>query len=159
MMSENRGRPEASAVDGAKSADPTTVSAHGTGAAALPLAGNVAVKENRTYSWECPNDGCRWSTTSDSRAETNKRAERHLRMDVLGIKGTRVRVVGLDAGMHHYPARNGDTGTISYAYVDQDRYGVKLDRKGRCDGCRHCDGCGQATPLSAELPFDKLEAI
>lgn len=108
------------------------------------------------FEWRCGVKFCRFIARSTDHDETEAQRERHRSMHALAKEGTRVRIVN---GHDLWPARVGDTGKITHAYIDQDRYGVLLDRKGKCGGCRHCDGCGGPTRLSTQVHFDNLERV
>lgn len=111
------------------------------------------VKTPDKYVWECDLQHCRFVASNADKATTEAEQKRHRLMHVMAKKGTSVRILADRSGY----GRAGDTGRITYAYIDQDRYGVLLDRKGKCGGCRHCDGCGGPTALSTEVKFDQLE--
>lgn len=122
--------------------------------------GVVRVTTPPRYDWTCPEQHCRFTTSTDSHADTNAAAKRHVDMHKVAIPGTRVVIEwGRRGGSDLWPARPGDTGTISHAYVDQDRFIVELDRKGKCEGCRHCSGCGGPTTLTVTSRFVSIDPI
>lgn len=118
------------------------------------------VKTPDKYVWKCDEQHCHFGTEATDKTTVEETVARHRAMHRLSKTGTRVRIVGQGEMLRNvFPARPGDTGKITYAYIDQNRFGVLLDRKGKCEGCRHCDGCGGPTKLNAEVKFENLEKV
>lgn len=99
------------------------------------------------YLWKCGEKWCHCTISTTDEKETATLRERHIAMHVMAKKGTKVKVVSSATAHMH------DTGRITNAYVDQNRFHVLLDRKGKCDAC------GGATPIYAQLRFDDLALV
>ena len=115
------------------------------------------VKTPDAYVWKCPERFCRFTISTGDKGATAAQKKRHEAKHLIAEKGTRVRLVGNTLSMG--VGRHGDTGRITFAYIDQDRFGVVLDRKGKCSGCQHCYGCGGPTSISVQVKFDQLERL
>lgn len=109
------------------------------------------------YVWECAEGSCRFVASNEDRAATKAARQRHEAMHRMAVKGKRVRIIRESRTITR--GHTGDTGRITYAYLDQNRFGVRLDRKGKCIGCDYCDGCGGPRDIDSEHCFDDLEIL
>jgi len=113
-----------------------------------------------SYTTGCDVQHCRSGTTGKTKAEVQTWIDRHKAMHAMAVKGTKVRVVKASR-IGSREARVGDTGTIQYAYIDQNRFGLKLDRKGECWNMedKHCESCNRKITLKPEVAFEDLELV